>query len=148
MRCGLDQVPPIAIQIFENSHRSVRFHTGLFHEADTARPHRLVVLPEITCLQEEKHASTRLVADPRGLGGRGRVGQEQRYVTGPWWCDADPSLAVRERSVLNQGETKALSVVGDGLLVVSDQKGDRSKRLGHVELSPEGEDAQLWDGGA
>ena len=77
----LDQVPPIAVQIFENSHRSVQFHTGLFHEADTARPHRSVVLPEITCLQEEKHASTSLVADPRDLGARGRSSQEQRDVT-------------------------------------------------------------------
>ena len=58
----LDQIPKIAIQIFENGYDPIRRIFWLPDELDACRKHLIVVTPEVICAQEKENPATGLAA--------------------------------------------------------------------------------------
>src|SRR5688572_12117069 len=68
-RLQLEQVPRIAVEIFEHSYRAVRFFPRGLAEMHAAREIVGVVALEIVRVQEEKHPPAGLTADDAFLLG-------------------------------------------------------------------------------
>src|ERR1700688_2199914 len=68
----LQQIPFIAVQIFEDRDSAIGFLAGCAAEVHAAGRHPLIVAPEVVGVQEQKDAAASLVADAAGLlGGHG-----------------------------------------------------------------------------
>ncbi len=64
-----DQIPKIAIQIFENGYDPIRRIFGLPDELDACRKHLIIVTPEVIRAQEKENPATGLAADEGSLLG-------------------------------------------------------------------------------
>ena len=58
----MDEVPPVAVEVEEHDHATIRFVPGRFDEPDTAGLHVLVVAREVVGVQEQEHPAAGLVA--------------------------------------------------------------------------------------
>ena len=74
---GLHQVPLVAMQIFEDGHRSVLFCLGLPHKRDASGAVGIEVAPETIGVEEQENSSSRLVANAGDLMLVRCPGQEQ-----------------------------------------------------------------------
>jgi len=59
----LIKVPAVTVKIFEYHHGAILFFSRLLAERDTFRFHRVVVTPEVICLQKKENSSAALIAD-------------------------------------------------------------------------------------
>lgn len=128
---GLDQVPEISIQIFEDGDGAVGLFFGLADEFDLVCLEGAIVAPEVVGMEEEEDAASGLVADARGLLGRGGAGEQQVGSGGAGGSDEDPALAVAHIGVFEEPEAEDVGVVGEGFVVVADDESDVSEGLGH-----------------
>ena len=63
LRCfGLQKIPQIAVDIFEDGYRSVRFCLWLANERDALRLVVLIVAYHVVSVEKKEHAPTSLVA--------------------------------------------------------------------------------------
>ncbi len=73
---GLQEIPLVAIEVFEDGDGAVSLLARSFEEADAAGLIGLVVAPEVVGVEEEKDAATGLIADGEGLLRRVGFGEE------------------------------------------------------------------------
>ena len=66
----LDQIPFVAVQVFEDGDDSVGFFARVLQEFHIARVHCVVVAPEIVGVEEQENAAAGLIADATQLLGR------------------------------------------------------------------------------
>lgn len=74
--CKLEQIPQIAVQIFENGHGAIIGRFGRAHKFNPPGYHRLVISPEIIRFQEQEDPPPALIADKAFLIRIGRLGQQ------------------------------------------------------------------------
>ena len=60
---GFDQIPPVAIDVFEDSHDAIGFMPGCLDEANTLPRVGEVVPGKVVRFEEQEHATAALVAD-------------------------------------------------------------------------------------
>ena len=143
---GLNQVPEISIQVFEDGDSAVGLFFGLADEFDLVCLEGLVIAPEVVGVEEEEDTAPGLVADAGGLLGCSSTGEEQIGSGGAGGSDKDPAFAGAHVGVFEEAEAEDVGVVGDGFVVVADNEGDVGEGLGHggiVRAVPSG--AELWN---
>ena len=128
---GLNQVPEISIQIFEDGDGAVGLFLRLADEFDLVCLEGAVVAPEVVGVEEEKDAASGLIADAGGLLGRGGSSQEEVGSSGTRRSDEYPAFASTHIGVLEEAEAEDPGVIGDGFIVVANNEGDLGKGLGH-----------------
>ena len=74
---GLEQIPAVAVEIFEHCDRTVVLVFWFPDEVNSHFEHSVVVPPEIVRLQEQKHSSAGLIADEWLLFRCGGTGEEE-----------------------------------------------------------------------
>jgi hypothetical protein len=60
---GLDEIPEVAVKVFEYSYGTVRLFLRSADEYDTARLVLLVITPKVIGVEEEENTPTGLIAD-------------------------------------------------------------------------------------
>src|SRR5262245_6932271 len=88
------QIPEVAIQIFEHGDSAVGFVFRLAHENNPLRFVVLIVSPEVVGVKKQEDATARLRADAGFLLGRGGAGEQQARLGCARWCDDHPTLAL------------------------------------------------------
>jgi hypothetical protein len=75
--CGgwFEQIPLVAVKVFEDGDGAVGFDARRFQEADSVGGHGGVVALEIDGVKKKKDATAGLVADASGLFGSGCVSE-------------------------------------------------------------------------
>lgn len=68
----LQQIPQIAVQIFEHRNHPIRLFFRLADELDALRDHLVVISPKIVGVDEEIYSPACLIADERFLLWLGR----------------------------------------------------------------------------
>ena len=126
----LDQVPPVAVEVFEHGDRTVGFFGGFPDESNSAFDHLAMVVPEIISFQKQKDASAVLIADECFLLGISGTFKQDPAVSFTPWRDDDPSLLLfRECRVFKQTKIEFLREKLNGFIVVSDKQTDLSDGL-------------------
>src|SRR5687768_17190619 len=100
----LQEIPPVPIEIDKHGDRAVRFAPRLLCKHDPARPHVVIVAPEVIRLEEQKNAPARLIANAALLLRSHGPGKEQRSSVRAPRADNHPSLAFTQLCVLDQFE--------------------------------------------
>src|SRR5260370_1443829 len=119
-RClQLQEVPLIAVQVFEDCDCAVGLFAGGPCELYFARRHFIVVTPEIVGVQKKEDSPAGLVADTTRLLGRCCPGQKQARALGARRSDQDPALFVAQTSIFNHSEVERASKEGEGFIVVT-----------------------------
>src|SRR5207253_551008 len=108
----------------------------LLSERDSARPHLVIVTPEVVRVEEKEYPPAGLVADPAFLFRCRSPGQEQTGPAGPRRRDKDPALPLAQGRILDQDEAQAAREIGDRLIVVPHEKSDRANGLRHGAFLP------------
>lgn len=127
------QVPQIAVEIFEHRDRAVRFVAGAFSETHASGGEGGMIAREIIGGEEQEDAARRLVADRGRLFGRGGAGEEDR---GPvrrraGRADGNPAfLLLGLIGILNEREAELADVEGKRLVIITDEQGDVGE-MGH-----------------
>lgn len=95
----LEQVPLVAIEIFEHGNDAVGFVARGFEKSEVMGLHVMIVAPEIVRVEEQENAATGLIANRTSLLGCGSAGQEKSGAVGVRRSDDEPALIVAERRV-------------------------------------------------
>src|SRR5580704_2062004 len=119
----LEEIPLVAVKIFEDGDGAVGFFARRFEETDAARLVGLVFAPEVVGVEKEKDAAAGLIANGAGLFGSGGFGKEKSGAAGFWRSDEDPAFVVGERSVLEQLEAEFLGIKLKSLIIVANDDG-------------------------
>ena len=128
----LNEIPQVAIEIFEDSHCGVRRVLGLANEMHAGRPHGMVVAPEIVGLEKQKDTTSSLMPDGRVLLGRGCARQKQSSAGGIGRSDDYPPLVLLGLvSVLQELELELVAVECNRLIVVSYDQGYVPQLVSH-----------------
>jgi hypothetical protein len=131
----LQEVPPVAVEIFEDGNGAVGFLAGTFQEADAAGLIGVVVSPEIVGVEEQKDTAAGLIADGAGLFGSGGFGEEQGGAARVWRGDEEPAFVVRQGGIFEELEAKLMGEEGEGFVVVADDQREMRDGLRHDLLS-------------
>ena len=75
---GFEEIPLVAVEVFEDGDGAVGFLAGRFEESDAAGLVGLVIAPEVVGVEEEEHTATGLIADGEGLLGIVGFGEKKR----------------------------------------------------------------------
>src|SRR5256885_874276 len=136
-RMRLDEIPQIAVEVFEHGHGAVGLALGVLHKAHAARAVGLEVAQAVVGLQEQEHAPARLVAHARGLFLIRGAGQQQAHTaaTGGY---GDPALALGQGGVLDQHEAQRAHIKAQRLVIVAHGDAHLSYHLGHGILCSNG----------
>ena len=121
-RCGLNEVPFVAVKVFKDGDCAVGFLARRFEETDATGSIRVIVAPEIVGVQKEKDAAAGLVADGEGLFRGTGFGKEERGSTGIGGSDQEPALVAGERGVLEAVEAEFLREEFEGFVVIADNE--------------------------
>src|SRR5262245_52050274 len=81
---GLQQIPHVAVKIFEYCDNAIRFDLGRANELNTSCFVALVIAPEIVGVQEQKHPPSSLHPDTRLLLPGRRFGKKKSRFICPW----------------------------------------------------------------
>ena len=127
----MEEIPLVAVKIFEDDDGAVGFFARRFEETDAARLVGLVFAPEVVGVEKEKDAAAGLIANGEGLLGSVGFGEEKSGAAGIWRSDEDPAFVVRERGVLEQVEAEFLRVEFERFIVVADDNSQVSDGLRH-----------------
>ena len=120
---GLQEIPLVAVEVFEDGDGAVGFLAGRFEEMDAAGLVGFVVAPKVVGVEEEKNATAGLIADGEGLLGSIGFRQEKSGATGVRRCHEKPAFVVRERRVLEKLEAEFSREELESFLVVADKYG-------------------------
>lgn len=129
----LQQIPQIAVEIFEHRDGAVRLVAGAFGEAHPGGGEGGMIACEIIGGEKQEDAARRLVADRGHLFGRGGAGEEDRgrvfgCVRG---ADGDPSFVLLGLiCIFDEGEAELADVESKRLIIIADEQGDVGK-VGH-----------------
>jgi len=118
----LEEIPLVAVEVFEDGDDAVGFLAGRFEETDAAGLVGLVIAPEVVGVEEEEHAATGLIADGEGLLGSGGFGEEKSGAAGIGGSDEEPALFVGERRVLKKMEAQFLGEELQRFVIVPHQQ--------------------------
>src|ERR1700739_3858140 len=131
-RCGLEKIPLIAVEVFENGYGAVGFVARDFKEFDVSGLHAAVITVEVIGVEEEEDAAAGLVTDVSGLFGSGGLGEEQGGTGGAGrGGDEGPRFGIGEGGGFVDVEAEGLGEEGEGFVVVADEEGDVSDGLRH-----------------
>ena len=138
----LDEVPTIAIEIFEHGDQAVGLLGRWPNESNSIVHHSMVVAPEIIRRKEEKHPPARLVSDKRLLLRLGRLSESivptssVRVVVGRSRWRRPPSLAFQSISPGNYLEFAADGFLdrNDGSYLEHESRKHRTKLVNGHEI--------------
>jgi hypothetical protein len=119
---GLEEIPLVAVEVFEDGDGAVGFLAGGLEETDAAGLVGLVIAPEVVGVEEEENAAAGLIADGEGLLGRVGFCEEKGGAAGIGRGDEEPAFVAGERSVLEELEAEFLGVELQGFVVISDDE--------------------------
>jgi hypothetical protein len=120
---GLQEIPLVAVEVFENGDGAVGFLARRLEEMHAAGLVSLVITPEVVGVEEEKDPAAGLIADGQGLLRSGGFGEEKSGAAGIGGSDEEPTFVVGEWSVLEQVEPEFLGVELESLIIVADDDG-------------------------
>jgi hypothetical protein len=115
---GLQEIPFVAVEVFEDGHGAVGFLAGRFEETDAAGLVGLVIAPKVIGVEEEEDSAAGLVPNGEGLLRSCGFGEEKSSAAGTGRSDEEPSFVVGEWSVLEEVEAEFLGVELEGFVVV------------------------------
>jgi len=127
----LEEIPLVAVEVFEDGDRSIGFLAGRLEKLNVGGLHEAVIAPEIVGMEKEEDAITCLVADVLELLGRGGLGEEKAGAAGARRSEDKPTLTRVEGRVFHDAETEAVREEEQGLVVIADEKGNVSESLRH-----------------
>ncbi len=128
---GLQEIPLVAIEVFEDGDGAVSLLARSFEETDAARLIGFVVAPEVVGVEKEEYAAAGLIADGEGLLRSCGFCQEKSGAVGTGRSDEEPALVAGERSVLKQAEAEFLGEELDGFIVIANNESQVRDGLGH-----------------
>src|SRR5258708_25123532 len=129
-RClQLQEVPLIAVQVFEDSDCAVGLFARRPYELYFARGHFAVVAPKIVGVQKKKDSPAGLVANPTHLLGRCRPGQKQASALRARRSDQYPSPLFAQTSIFDHSEVERASEECERFIVVADDQRDMAQGL-------------------
>jgi hypothetical protein len=70
---GLEKVPLVAVEVFEDGDGAIGLFARSFKEVDTRGLIGFLIVPEIIGMQKEEDAASGLIADGECAGGRPKV---------------------------------------------------------------------------
>jgi hypothetical protein len=120
---GLQEIPLVAVEVFEDGNSPIGFLARRLEETDTAGPVDIVIAPEVVGMEEEEYSAAGLIADGEGLFGSGGFGEKKGGTAGIGWSDEEPAFVPGERGVLNQVEAEFVRVELQGFVVIADDEG-------------------------
>jgi hypothetical protein len=127
----LEQIPPVAVEVFKNRDGAVGFLARRLEEFDVCGEHEAVVSPEIVGVKKEENTASGLVAQLLQLFGCIGLRKEKAGSARSRRSHDEPSFVGGEWRVLDHPEAQGFGEEGEGLVVVADEKGDVSERLRH-----------------
>ena len=133
---GLEEIPLVPVEVFEDGGGAIGFLAGSFEETDAARLVSFVIAPEVVGVEEEEDAAAGLVADGEGLFVSVGFGEEKCGAAGIGRSDEEPAFVAGKRSVLEEVEAEFLRVEPESFVIVADNEGQVSNGLRH--------DSGLW----
>lgn len=128
---GLKEVPPVAVEVFEDGDGAVGFLAGRLEEFDVGGLHEAIVSPEIVGVEKEEDPATCLVADLKDLRGVSGLRKQQTRSARAWWSNNEPAFTERERRIFHDAEAQAFGEEDQGLVVIADKESDMSEQLRH-----------------
>ena len=127
----LEEIPLVAVEVFEDGDRSIGFLAGRLEKLNVGGLHEAVIAPEIVGMEKEEDAITCLVADVLELLGRGGLGEEKAGAAGARGSEDKPALTCGEGRIFHDAETKCFCEEGQGFVVIADKESNVSKSLRH-----------------
>jgi len=118
-----DQIPGVAVEVFEDHHLAIGLVTGLFAKDDAGLQPGGVIAHQVVGVEEQPDPAARLIADPGDLFRRRGAGQQQRGLAA-FGRDADPAFAAAHVGVFAEVEAQLADEEGDGFVIVADQQAD------------------------
>jgi len=128
---GLQEIPLVAIEVFEDGDGAVSLLARSLEETDAAGLIGFVVAPEVVGVEKEEYAAAGLIADGEGLLRSCGFCQEKSGAVGTGRSDEEPALVAGERSVLKQAEAEFLGEELDGFIVIANNESQVRDGLGH-----------------
>jgi hypothetical protein len=120
---GFEEIPLIAVEVFEDGDGAVGFLARGFEETDAAGLVSLVIAPEVVGVEEEKDAAAGLIANGEGLFRSVGFSKEKSCAAGIGRSNEEPAFVVGKGSVLEQAEAEFLRVELESFVVVADNEG-------------------------
>jgi hypothetical protein len=127
----LEQVPLIAVEIFEDSDGAIRFLARGLEELDVGGEHETIIAPEIIGVKEEEHAASGLLADLFELFWSGGAGEKKIGALRAGRGDENPPLVGRQRGVFHESKAQGFREEGERFVIVANKERDVSERLRH-----------------
>lgn len=124
----LKQVRAISAYILENGDAAVGFMARRFEKRDARRQHARMIASEIIRFKKQENAPAGLIANARELFRCRSARQQQRAAASASGLHNDPAF----RSlidVLNQLKAKLVAILGNRLVIVTNQQGKRGDGL-------------------
>jgi hypothetical protein len=109
---GLEKVPLVAVEVFEDGDGSVGLLARGLEEFDLAGLHEAIVAPEIVGVEKKEDTPTCLFANALHLIRSGRLREEELWPAGALGSDQKPAFAPGEGGVLDDGEAEGASEEG------------------------------------
>jgi hypothetical protein len=100
----LEEIPLVAVEVFEDGDGAVGFLAWGLEETDAAGLIGVVIAPEVVGVEEEEDAAAGLIADGEGLLGRVSFGEEEGGAAGIGRSYEEPAFVAGEWSVLEEVE--------------------------------------------
>ena len=101
----MEEIPLVAVEVFEDGDGAVGFLARSFEEADAAGLVGFVVAPEVVGVEKEEDAAAGLVSDGEGLFGRVGFSEEKSGAAGTGRSDEEPTLVVGDGDVFEELES-------------------------------------------
>jgi hypothetical protein len=122
--CELDQVPTIAINVFEHRYGTVGLVARRLDEADAPLRVGQMVTIEVVRLKEQEHSAAALIANCFALPIVRRLCQQEARLR-TWRRYNNPSLLVCQSRVLTQFEAELIDIERYRLVIVIDGRAVR-----------------------
>jgi hypothetical protein len=123
----LEEIPLVAVEVFEDGDGGVGFLARLFEEFYVGSLHEAIVPPEIVGVKKEEYAIAGLLADLLELLGRIRLGEEQACAPRAGGSNDDPAFAGGKGSVFDETETEGIGEKGQGFVIIANEQGYMGK---------------------
>jgi hypothetical protein len=128
---GLEKVPLVAVEIFEDGDGAVRFLARRLEELDVGGEHEPVIAPEVVGVKEEKYVAGGLIADLFELFRSGGAGEDNVGSLRAGRRDENPAMAGGKRGVFYHSKAEGFGEEGEGFLIIANEKRNVSERLRH-----------------
>lgn len=143
--CWLEEVPPVAVEVFKDGDGAVGFVPRRLEEFDIVGLHAAVVAVEVVGVEEEEDAAGGLLADELLLVGSGGSSEKEGGAGGVRRGDEKPSLRVGEGRVFEDLEAEGFGEESESFIVITYEEGDVSDGLGHATGLSHGRGNAVFD---